>query len=94
VGKVTIVGNSFKARVRKVGFPHVSKCFKTEEKALAWIKSTEDAMDKSNFIDNRAIKKKTLGELIDGYLLEVGRDRKIGESKRFALLAIHRTLGN
>jgi len=94
VSSVSIVGKSFKARVRKVGFPHVSKSFKTEEKALAWIKTTEEAMEASKFVDNRAINKKTFGELIDDYLVEVGREREIGETKRFALLAIHRALGS
>jgi len=94
MGTVVQVGKKFKARVRKAGFPAIAKNFATEKLAEKWIEDTEKAMTGSTFTDNRDLEKKTFGELIDHYIEESTLIRPMGESKKYALAAIHRALGS
>jgi integrase len=94
MGTVVQVGKKFKARVRKAGFPAIAKNFATQKLAEKWIEDTEKAMTGGTFTDNRDLENKTFGDLIDHYVEESTLIRPMGESKKYALAAIHRALGS
>jgi integrase len=70
----TIVKTSsgtWKAVVRKVGWPTVAKTFRIRRDAEDWARRTEDEMVRGVFIDRAASGRLTFGAALDRYLAEV-----------------------
>ncbi|TXF99201.1 tyrosine-type recombinase/integrase [Massilia arenae] len=87
-------GKKFIARFRVAGFPDKAKTFPTEEKAHKWLKEHEASVTSAGYVDPGNLTKKTFGDLIDHYVKEITLIKPLGESKRFALAAIHLALGS
>lgn len=62
---------SWKALVRKVGWPTAAKTFRLRRDAEDWARRTEDEMVRGVFIDRAASGRLTFGTALDRYLSEV-----------------------
>mgnify|MGYP000885492469 CR=1 FL=1 len=62
---------TWKAVIRKQGWPTTAKTFRTKRDAEDWARRTEDEMVRGVFIDRAASGRMTLGQALDRYLKEV-----------------------
>lgn len=62
---------TWKAIIRKVGWPTTSKTFRTKRDADDWARRTEDEMVRGVFIQRAASERLTLDDALDRYLKEV-----------------------
>jgi len=74
---------SYRAQIRKVGFPYQSKDFLTLLDADAWGMARLAEMEAGNVFDRRSAKRMTFGATIDQYLAAV-TERRPGEASRIA----------
>ncbi len=65
----------WQALVRRMGWPHQSRTFRTRKEAEAWARQTEAQMDRGTFVDQTTARTTTLGDLIDVYLERVTAQR-------------------
>lgn len=72
-------------RVRKVGFPTVSRTFKTLAAARAFARDTESAMDHGAWIKPPDASLTTVDQVIDRFIAEVDSVRPFGRSKLHSL---------
>lgn len=73
---------SWRAQIRKVGFPKLSKDFLTYDDADAWgLRKLEEIRTTGTVIDRRVSERTTFAEAIDDYLVEVTAKRP-GEASR------------
>ncbi|MFP3740341.1 site-specific integrase, partial [Burkholderia sp. SIMBA_019] len=70
---------SYQAKVRKVGFPIISKTFPSKDEAAAWAAETELSL--GNGVTKRTLvsSKTSRADLIDRYLTEVTPRKKSAE---------------
>jgi integrase len=73
MGTITKRGDSYRAIIRRVGFPQQSKSFKTKLNAERWMRKVENEMDDGGFI---AASKELTRTLFQKYLDEVVPHRK------------------
>lgn len=78
---------TWQAIIRKTGFPPQSAVFRTRAEAVDWATTQEAAMVAGNFVDRRAAKEVTVGELLERYMAEItpkkrGFDREVVRIKR------------
>ena len=64
-------GNGWQSRVRRKGYPDITKSFNTRQEAERWARSVETSLDCGTYIDPTEAEKVTLGELIGRYIAEV-----------------------
>ena len=75
---------SWRAQIRKVGFPHATKDFLTYDEADAWgLQRLEELRVTGSLVDRRSSERTTLVTVIDAYLVEVTAKRP-GEASRIA----------
>jgi len=81
---------TWKAIIRKVGWPTASKTFRTKRDAEDWARRTEDEMVRGVFIQRAPSERLTFNSAIDRYLKEVSVTKnpttKKGEESRSKLL--------
>ncbi|MBU2793651.1 site-specific integrase [Acidithiobacillus thiooxidans] len=81
----TIVKNpagTWKAVIRKQGWPTAAKTFRTKRDAEDWARQTEDAMVRGVYIQRSDSKKFILDQVLDRYLQEITPTKKAGDSQR------------
>jgi integrase len=88
------IGSKWQARIRKKGFPSTSANFDTHKEAKEWATETENAMNKKQLKDKRAMKDLTLGKLVDQYFEKEKPTKLYGHTKKANLNRIKRMLGN
>lgn len=64
-------GNSWQTRVRRKGYPDITKSFNTRKDAERWARSVETSLDRGTYIDPTEAEKVTPGDLIGRYIKEV-----------------------
>lgn len=62
---------SWKAVVRKTGWPQVIKTFRTKRDAEDWARRVEDEMVRGVYIDRAPSERITLAQALDRYLAEI-----------------------
>lgn len=79
---------AWQVRVRRSGYPTVSKTFASKTNAQKWARQVEFEIDIGLFVDRSELDKTSLGDLIDRYLIEITPTKKssAGESRRLSLL--------
>jgi len=82
---------SYQAKVRKVGFPVISKTFPTKDKAIAW--ATEVEANLANGATKRTLlsAKTSMAELIDRYVSKVTPLKKGADSEKYHIRVIQRS---
>jgi integrase len=64
-------GKGWQARVRRQGYPDITKSFQSRQDAERWARALESEMDKGQFISIDEAQRSTLGDLIARYLVEI-----------------------
>jgi integrase len=67
---------TWKALIRKQGWPATSKTFRVKRDADDWARRTEDEMVRGVFIERTQAERSTVGECLDRYLREVSPTKK------------------
>lgn len=67
---------TWKALIRKRGWPTASKTFRTKRDAEDWARRAEDEMVRGVYIDRTSAERLTFGEALDRYLSEVTPTKK------------------
>lgn len=67
---------TWKALIRKRGWPTTSKTFRTKRDAEDWARRTEDEMVRGVYIDRTSAERLTFGKALDRYLSEVTPTKK------------------
>lgn len=82
--------NTWKALVRRQGWPTVSKTFRTKRDAIDWARRVEDEMVRGVFVLRTASERTTFSQAMTRYLAEVSSTKKpktqISEEKTARLL--------
>ncbi|MCL5980487.1 MAG: site-specific integrase [Gammaproteobacteria bacterium] len=73
---------TWKALVRKQGWPTAVKTFRTKRDAEDWARQTEDEMVRGVFIRRAPSQKLTIAAALDRYLQEITPGKKAGGSQR------------
>jgi integrase len=68
--------DGWQARIRRTGYPDLTKTFKTHSDAVAWARLTESDMDRGIFINRSESENTTLAELLTRYLNEITPNKK------------------
>ena len=79
---------SFQAKVRKAGYPIMSKTFPDEGMARAWIQQTELGIYKGQTAPTLTGNTTTIGQLIERYLKEVTPHKKGADQEKFHFRAL------
>lgn len=85
---------TWKAQVRKLGLPSVTKTFKTKHDAEVWARSVESEQDRGVFVNRSEADRVTVAELIDRYIQEVTPQKRSARNDRQRLLFLKRSFGN
>ena len=64
-------GRGWQARVRRQGYPDITKVFEARQDAEKWARALESEIDKGQFASVSEAQRTTLGDLIARYLVEV-----------------------
>jgi integrase len=64
-------GNGWQGRIRRRGYPDITKTFETKADAEIWARSVESGIDKGQFVNVNEAQRTTLGDVIARYLVEV-----------------------
>lgn len=83
-------GIYWEARVRRDGWPTISRSFNTKADARAWATVIESEMERGVFIDRTEAEKNTLGDLFQRYLTEVSSQKKGHDTERYRLDSLQR----
>ena len=83
-------GNGWQGRIRRRGYPDITKTFKTKADAEKWARSLESEIDKGQFVSINEAQRNTLGNLIERYLAEVTPSMKGAAEDTIRLKAIMR----
>jgi len=84
----------WRAKVRKKGFPTLTKTFAKKAIAERWARDVESSMDKGITIDHREADQTTLTDLLDRYEREVLPTKKSQTSVKFQIKIIKKMIGN
>lgn len=79
---------SFQAKVRRVGFPIISKTFPTKEEATAWAAEVEADLRRGASKRTVLADSTSMADLIDKYLKEVTPLKKGADTEKFHIRAI------
>src|SRR4051812_7134678 len=88
------IGDSWRAQVRKKGFPTETQSFPTKAQAKAWADKIEADMTARKYQDVRILSNVTLGKLIERYSAEIGKSRPFGKNKAAVLKNLKIALGD
>lgn len=84
---------TWKAIIRKNGYPTTIKTFRTKRDADDWARGTEDEMVRGIYIRRGTAERMTVADALDRYQLEVTPTKKAstqeGEKSRYETLRIH-----
>lgn len=83
-------GNSWQTRVRRKGYPDITKSFNTRQDAERWARSVEVSLDRGTYVDPTEAERVTLGDLIGRYIKEVLPSMKGYVEDSYRLRAIQR----
>lgn len=83
-------GNGWQGRIRRRGYPDITKTFETKADAEKWARAIESEIDKGQFINISEAQRNTLGDLIARYLVEVTPSMKGASEDTIRLKAIMR----
>ena len=83
-------GNGWQARIRRRGYPDITKTFETKADAEKWARSLESEIDKGQFVSVSEAERTTLGDLIARYLVEVTPSMKGAAEDTIRLKAMMR----
>lgn len=86
--------NTYRAQIRRIGLPPLTKSFKTRQDAEVWVRQTESELDRGIFVNRQDAEKVTFSELAQKYLDEVSCNKKGFKHERVRLLKIQRDLGH
>ena len=64
-------GKGWQARIRRQGYPDITKSFQIRQDAERWARALESELDKGQFVSIDEAQRSTLGDLIRRYLVEV-----------------------
>ena len=64
-------GKGWQARVRRQGYPDITKVFEARQDAEKWARALESEIDKGQFVSVTEAQRTTLGDLMARYLAEV-----------------------
>jgi integrase len=64
-------GNGWQGRIRRRGYPDITKTFETKADAEKWARALEFEIDKGQFVSVNEAQRTTLGDVIARYLVEV-----------------------
>ena len=68
--------NGWQARIRRKGYPDITKTFSTRSEANAWARQVESDIDKNSFVSRVEAENTTLSELLHRYLNEITPHKK------------------
>ena len=83
-------GNGWQGRIRRRGYPDITKTFETKADAEKWARALESEIDKGLFVSVNEAQRNTLGDLIARYLAEVTPTMKGATEDNIRLKAIMR----
>jgi integrase len=83
-------GNGWQARIRRQGYPDITKSFHALLDAEKWARSLESEIDKGQFVSVIEAQRTSLGDLIERYLSEVTPTMKGATADAIRLKAIKR----
>ena len=84
---------SWRAIIRKKGYPQVSATFDTKAQAERWAKQIETEMSQSRFIDTREADSLTIADALERYKREISVHKKSHRNERSRLSILTRDLG-
>ncbi len=87
---------TWRAMIRKRGWPKVSKTFRTKRDAEDWARRTEDEMARGVYIDRAGAERLLLKTALDRYLADVSATKKAStaSAERHKAKALRANLGN
>lgn len=85
---------SWRAIIRKKGFPPISATFDTKAQAERWAKQIETEMAQSRFIDTREADALSIADALQRYEREISVHKKSYRNERSRLTILSRDLGN
>ena len=83
-------GKGWQARIRRQGYPDITKSFQIRQDAERWARALEAEIDKGQFVSIDEAQRSTLGDLIGRYLVEVTPTMKGAAPDTIRLKAIMR----
>jgi integrase len=83
-------GKGWQARIRRQGYPDITKSFQIRQDAERWARALEAELDKGQFVSINEAQRSTLGDLIGRYLVEVTPKMKGATEDTIRLKAIMR----
>jgi integrase len=83
-------GNGWQGRVRRRGYPDITKTFENKSEAEKWARAIESEIDKGQFVNVCEAQRTSLGDLIARYLVEVTPTMKGANEDTIRLKAIMR----
>jgi integrase len=79
---------SWQVKIRRKGFPSVSKTFDSKAQAEVWAHQIESEMSRGAFMDRTEAERNTLGDILKRYVEEVTPHKKGHEAERYRILAL------
>ena len=83
-------GNGWQGRIRRRGYPDITKTFETKADAEKWARALESQIDKGQFVNVSEAQRTTLGNVIGRYLAEVTPSMKGAAEDTIRLKAMMR----
>ena len=83
-------GNRWQARVRRKGYPDITKSFTARQDAERWARGIETSLDRATYVDPTEAEKVTFSEVISRYIKEVLPYKKGYVEDSYRLKAIQR----
>ena len=74
-------GKGWQARIRRQGYPDITKSFQIRQDAERWARALKSELDKGQFVSIDEAQRSTLGDLIGRYLVEVTHGRETREAR-------------
>lgn len=75
-------GDAWQAKVRRKGYPPISRSFDTKTKAERWARDVEHDMDHGSYVDRTEAEQTTLKEALERYEREVTPKKKGAQQER------------
>lgn len=79
-------GDSWQAKVRRQGYPPITRSFDTKAKAEMWARDMEGSRDRHVFVDHREAENTTLRDALERYEREVTPAKKGARQERSRIL--------
>lgn len=85
---------TWKAQVRRIGVPAVTKTFKSKPEAEMWSRLVESEQDRGVFVNRSEADRVTVGELIDRYIQEVTPQKRSAKNDKQRMLFLKKSFGH